>query len=168
MYSWAAVSGPEGLNPTPTSHKADVLSLYRGWFDPVCAVVESTPQDAILRNDIFDRPAARRWSVGRVTLLGDAAHPVTPDLGQGACLALEDAVVLAHCLSSMANLQGALRPYDKERLGRAAFLARHSRWMGRLGQLRQPWLCRMRNALVRLTPVEASLLWLSWQFRFEP
>jgi 2-polyprenyl-6-methoxyphenol hydroxylase-like FAD-dependent oxidoreductase len=168
VYWWAAVSGPEGLAPHPTAHRADVLSLYRDWFAPVCAVVEATPPDAILRNDIFDRPAARRWSVGRVTLLGDAAHPVTPDLGQGACLALEDAVVLARCLSSTANVPAALRAYDRARLGRAAFLARHSRWMGRLGQLRHPWLCRMRNALVRFTPVEASLLWLSWQFRFVP
>jgi len=168
VYWWAAVSGPEGEDPPLPSYKREVLGRYRGWFHPVEAVVESTPDGTVLRNDIFDRPPARRWSAGRVTLLGDAAHPVTPDLGQGACLALEDAVVLARCLSAAPDVPAALRAYDAARVGRAAFLARQSRWMVRLGQLRHRGLCRLRNALVRLTPVEASLLWLSWQFRFTP
>jgi 2-polyprenyl-6-methoxyphenol hydroxylase-like FAD-dependent oxidoreductase len=168
VYWWAAVSGPAGLNPPPAAHKREVLTRYDGWFAMVRTLVEATPDTSILRNDIFDRPPARHWSVGRVTLLGDAAHPVTPDLGQGACQAIEDAVVLGRCLAAEADPAAALRAYEAARLRRAAFLARHSRWMGRLGQLRLPALCRVRNALVRFTPLRASLLWLSWQFHFEP
>jgi 2-polyprenyl-6-methoxyphenol hydroxylase-like FAD-dependent oxidoreductase len=167
IYWWAAVSVPEGLNPSPHTYKPDLLVRYRNWFEPITAVIDATPEGAILRNDVYDRPPTRRCSLGRVTLLGDAAHPITPDLGQGACLAIEDAVVLARCLACEKDTAGALRAYDAARIGRARFLTRHSHWMGRLGQLRHPWLCRSRNALVRATPTEASLLWLSWHFRFE-
>jgi 2-polyprenyl-6-methoxyphenol hydroxylase-like FAD-dependent oxidoreductase len=168
VYWWAAVSGPAGLHSPPATYKQEVLSRYEGWFAKVRTLVEATPETSILRNDIFDRPPARHWSAGRVTLLGDAAHPVTPDLGQGACLAMEDAVVLGRYLAAMPDPATALRAYEAARLRRAAFLARHSRWMGRLGQLRRPWLCRLRNALVPLTPLKVSLTWLSWQFHFEP
>jgi 2-polyprenyl-6-methoxyphenol hydroxylase-like FAD-dependent oxidoreductase len=173
IYWWAAVSVSEHrASPQQASgqerYKEELLDRYRGWFAPIERVIAETPDGTILRNAVHDRPPARRWSVGRVTLLGDAAHPVTPDLGQGACLAIEDAAVLARCLADGPDVQAALQRYEARRLGRAAFLARHSRWMGELGQLRQPLLCRLRNALVQWTPAWAALLWLSWQFAFEP
>lgn len=63
------------------------------------ALISATEEAAILRTDIYDRdPVKKRWGAGRVTLLGDAAHPMTPDLGQGACQAIEDAVALVGCL----------------------------------------------------------------------
>ncbi len=168
VYWWAALNGRPGLDPSPEKHKSDLLSRFRGWFDPIAALIEATADGTILRNDIFDRPPAPRWSVGRVTLLGDAAHPVTPDLGQGACLAIEDAVVLGHCLAADADVALALRAYERQRLSRARFLTRNSRWMGHLGQIGNEGLARVRNGLVRLAPPWASLLWLSWQFGFDP
>ena len=66
-------------------------------------LVEAAEEGTILRTDIYDRePLGERWGIGRVTLLGDAAHPMTPNLGQGACQAIEDAVVLALCLGERA------------------------------------------------------------------
>jgi 2-polyprenyl-6-methoxyphenol hydroxylase-like FAD-dependent oxidoreductase len=164
MYWWAALTAPAGLDPPPADHKAELLRRYRGWFAPIEQVIADTPDDAILRHDVFDRPTTRGWSRGRVTLLGDAAHPVTPDLGQGACLALEDAVVLAGCLRAEPDVATALETYERRRVPRARFIERHSRMMGRLGQLSGPEACRVRNALVRWTPDWAALHWLAWQF----
>ena len=79
--------------------KGALLGLLRGWSGPVPALIEATEEPAILRTDIYDRdPPRKRWGEGRLTLLGDAAHPMTPDLGQGACQAIEDALELARCL----------------------------------------------------------------------
>jgi 2-polyprenyl-6-methoxyphenol hydroxylase-like FAD-dependent oxidoreductase len=168
IYWWAAVTVPEGLDPPAESYKNELLDRYKGWFAPIERVIAETPDGTILRNDIYDRPAARGWSSGRVTLLGDAAHPVTPDLGQGACLAMEDAVVLARCLRENGDVPAALKRYEAQRLRRARFIRSHSRMMGTLGQLDRRWLCGLRNGLVRWTPSWAALLWLSWQFQFEP
>ena len=83
--------------------KATLSHLFSGWHRPVVDLVEAAEEGTILRTDIYDRePLGERWGIGRVTLLGDAAHPMTPNLGQGACQAIEDAVVLALCLGERA------------------------------------------------------------------
>ncbi len=67
----------------PSERKQELLKLFQGWYPAIPALIQAAPQDAILRNDIYDRPPLIAWSQGRVTLLGDAAHPMTPNLGQG-------------------------------------------------------------------------------------
>jgi 2-polyprenyl-6-methoxyphenol hydroxylase-like FAD-dependent oxidoreductase len=98
--SWfATLNTPEGMGDKERGRKQELLELFRTCHDPVPAVIKATDETAILRNDIYDRPALHHWSRGRVTLLGDAAHPMTPNMGQGACQAIEDAVALAMCLT---------------------------------------------------------------------
>lgn len=84
--------------PTPET-KQQVLAIVCGWSQPIETIVQATPAEAIVRTDIADRPPLRRWSNGRITLLGDVAHPTTPDLGQGGCQALEAADALADALA---------------------------------------------------------------------
>ena len=88
-----------------------------------------------MRNDIVDRPARRVWGAGRVTLLGDAIHATTPNLGQGACQALEDAVVLADSLRRRAPAEAALRDYEVRRHHRSNFVIGQSRRIGTMLQL---------------------------------
>src|SRR2546421_8291724 len=77
----------------------------RDWSSDVCSsdligrLIEATDEEAILRNDLFDRRPVRHWGSGRVTLLGDAAHPPTPNLGQGACQRSEERRVGKECRS---------------------------------------------------------------------
>ena len=87
-----------------------------------------------------------------MTLLGDAAHPMTPNLGQGACQAIEDAIVLADCLASTVSAVDALRRYEAARRPRTAAVVRASRTIGRIGQLQSPAACRLRDWLLRLMP----------------
>ena len=131
------------------NEKAHLLRLFRGWHEPIEALIEGTERLMILRNDIYDRPPLERWGEGRVTLLGDAAHPMTPNLGQGACQALEDAVVLARCLKEAADPAAALRRYESERMPRANMVVTQSRRVGWLGQLQRPGAVRLRNVLMR-------------------
>jgi 2-polyprenyl-6-methoxyphenol hydroxylase-like FAD-dependent oxidoreductase len=135
------------------SEKARLRELFDGWHAPVEALIEATDQSAILRNDIYDRPALEHWSVGRVTLLGDAAHPMTPNLGQGACQALEDAVALAQCVAETSDVFDALRSYESRRVPRANALVERSRQVGRIGQVENRAAVWVRNALLRcVTP----------------
>ena len=87
-------ASPRARGSAP-GRKRGLLDLFRGWHAPIEALIEATDESVILRNDVYDRPPLPHWSVGRATLLGDSAHPMTPDMGQGACQAIEDAVILA-------------------------------------------------------------------------
>jgi 2-polyprenyl-6-methoxyphenol hydroxylase-like FAD-dependent oxidoreductase len=149
VYWYATESVREGQGDPPEGRKQGLLKLFRGWHEPVEDLVEATDESAILRNDVYDRPALHHWSVGRATLLGDAAHPMTPDMGQGACQAIEDAVVLADCLSRGSEVPEALRAYETRRIPRTRRVVHESRQAGTIAQWSNPLACRFREALLR-------------------
>jgi 2-polyprenyl-6-methoxyphenol hydroxylase-like FAD-dependent oxidoreductase len=123
--------GPPGSAAGP---KEMLPRLLGSWHRTVGELIEATVEDAILRTDIYDRePLDEHWGEGRVTLLGDAAHPMTPNLGQGAGQAMEDAVVLARCLREGGATADSLRRYGRLRCDRAAMVVRRSRRVGMVG-----------------------------------
>jgi 2-polyprenyl-6-methoxyphenol hydroxylase-like FAD-dependent oxidoreductase len=140
-----AAAGERG----PDGERAELLRTFGTWHDPIPALLAAVREEDILRNDIYDRPVLRHWGRGRVTLLGDAAHPMTPNLGQGACQALEDAVVLARHLADGRDTEPALRAYEAERAPRANAFVIRSRRAGAVGQWSHPLAVRLRTFLVR-------------------
>lgn len=132
-------------NAAQGERRLQAAEVVGGWTASIRAIVEGTPDDAIIRNDITDRPPLRQWGVGRVTLLGDAAHATTPNLGQGACQAIEDAVVLAVCLRGKNSVDSALREYERLRIPRTSAIVRDSWQGGRMLQLDRPALEAVRN-----------------------
>ena len=155
VYWFAAANAPEGAGSTD-GERAELLRLFRGWHAPIEALIERTPDGGILRNDIYDRRPLTRWGAGRITLLGDAAHPMTPNLGQGACQAIEDAVVLARCLTRTLDPVAALQEYEALRRPRTDAIVRASRRFGRIAQMSSSLSVGVRNALVRLVPLRAQ------------
>ena len=154
VYCFATRNAPAGGDRagTPPSRKAELLRLFGGWADPVPGLLAAADPAAILRNDIEELPPLPRWGAGRVTLLGDAAHAMTPNLGQGACVAIEDAVVLAECLRGATDVPGALRRYEALRRPRAARIARQARQLGWVGQWEHPLACAIRDRAIGLVP----------------
>lgn len=144
LYWFLTKNAPPGTRRT----KAELLSLCRDWAAPIPEIIAGTAEDAILQNDIVDRRPLPWWGLGGVTLLGDAAHASTPDLGQGACQALEDAVVLAHCLGGALPVEAALRQYERTRIRRTARIIRDSRHAGKVLQLDSARLEALRNWFV--------------------
>lgn len=117
------------------------------WGDAALSVLQ-TPE-SWLKWALFERPPLRRWGQGRMTLLGDAAHPMLPFLAQGAAMAIEDAMVLADCLGQQPdNVAEALRNYEALRHGRTARVQRAARFTGDMYQLDGP-LAVARNVLLR-------------------
>jgi 2-polyprenyl-6-methoxyphenol hydroxylase-like FAD-dependent oxidoreductase len=168
FYWFATRNAPEGeAEKSAAGRKREVLDLLRGWYEPARTAVEATEESRILRNDIYDRDPLERWGAGRVTLLGDAAHPMTPNLGQGACQAIEDAVVLARCLGDGGEVVSSLRLYEARRIPRTADVVRRSRRVGRILQLENPLLCRLRDAVARRTSARAQLRQLETVARYE-
>ncbi len=152
MYWFATRNAPEGDDDGPAGSRQTLLEMFSGWHEPVEELIEATSESDIRRDDVYDREPVRLWGEGRVTLLGDAAHPMTPNLGQGACQAIEDAVVIADCLREKTRVAAALRIYEARRAVRTSAIVRLSRRMGRVGQLEHPLLCRLRNTAVKRMP----------------
>lgn len=164
-------TGPQGSRRTETpavdgardSWQADALAALRerfaGWHDPIPALLDATRPDAVLRHDVHELATPLpTFTAGRVALLGDAAHAMTTNLGQGACQALEDAVVLAAALAAEPSVEAALTHYDAERRPRSTGVARAARQAGRMGhQLTHPLAVGLRNTAVRLTPAPLML-----------
>ena len=100
---------------------SDVLGAFQGWHEQVLSIIQAA--DETYKWALFDRCPLARWSVGRVTLLGDACHPMLPFMGQGAAQAIEDAATLKSCLLKFPNdVFAALTLYERLRLPRASRL----------------------------------------------
>ena len=107
--------------------KAEVLKFFGDWTDPVNELIDATEDSEILTHNLYDRDPVLKWGEGRVTILGDAAHPMTPFMGQGGCQSLEDAIALAHCMKVNPNMVKALRDYEKLRQERTSDFVFQSR-----------------------------------------
>ena len=151
VYWFAVADAPRGQRDG--AHVGAALAKqFDGWHAPIEEIISTTPDDRIMRTDIFDRVPIDRWSDGRVVLLGDAAHPMTPNLGMGGCQAIEDAVVLAHQLVGQPDIAAALAAYQSARLRRANDFVTRSYRVGQVAQLRAAPLRWMRNAALRAIP----------------
>jgi len=152
VYWYALVNAPEGGEDASVGRKRTILDRFKGWHKPIEAVLEATEESAILRTDIYDRPPVGCWGTGPVTLLGDAAHLTTPNMGQGACQAIEDAVVLGTCLAEGRDVIASLRAYEARRMPRTARITTMSQRIGEIGQWENPIACSLRNAFLKLIP----------------
>lgn len=151
-FWYATENAREGDIGERASWKERLRRIFGAWTSPVGEVIDATCEEAIFCHDLYDRVPVPQWGKGRVTLLGDAAHPTTPFLGQGACMALEDGLVLAQCLQENRDVAAALRHYKCQRVMRTAWVTWESRRIGWIGQLERPVAVRFRTAALRWTP----------------
>lgn len=143
-YWFATLSAPAGT--VFADEARAVAEHFSGWVHPVEELIAATDPDSLMRHDIhaLARPL-RSFVKADTALLGDAAHAMTPDMGQGACQALEDAATLA-------ATDFDLDAYDRARLRRANAVALRSKSVGLMGQWSSPAAVQLRNTMMRLTP----------------
>lgn len=166
-YWFASLALPAG-RATELPAREFLAERFGDWRQPVPAVLAATSDQQILVTDIYDRRPLRRWGCGPVVLVGDAAHPSTPNLGQGTCQALEDAAVLGHHLRRYGHGDQALRAYESARRSRANGLTRQARMFGQIGQWRHPVACWLREQMIRRFPREPRLRQLARTFATRP
>ncbi len=150
VYCFAVANAREG---DPGQGLAGLRRRFSGWHRPIPALLDAAAQDALLHDDLYELPPLRAYTAGKVVLAGDAAHAMTPNLGQGACQALEDAVVLATCLDG----PGGLAAYDRARRRRTQMITLRSHRIGVAAQWESPVAVRIRNTAVRLLPRSSFL-----------
>ncbi|WP_188316540.1 FAD-dependent oxidoreductase [Solihabitans fulvus] len=136
--------GPPG-RAALRERKSLLLRELAAFAGPVLAAIEATAEGDIDAQDVYDLPPLNRWSTGRITLLGDAAHAMTTNLSQGACQGIEDADVLSECLARVPDIPEALAEYQRRRLARITPLARRSRRVAGIGGLSGPLSTGVRD-----------------------
>ncbi|MFG2985964.1 FAD-dependent monooxygenase [Streptomyces sp. NPDC048258] len=165
LYLYATAVVPAGTRSADP--RAELRHRFGSWHDPIPALLDRVrrldPAD-VLQNDLYDLavplPSLHR---GRIAWLGDAAHAMAPNLGQGGCQAIEDAVVLAHLLpagdsgDSTDSVPAALAAYTAARRDRTDAVRVRARRVGRLGALRNPLAAAARDLAVRATPARLAL-----------
>jgi 2-polyprenyl-6-methoxyphenol hydroxylase-like FAD-dependent oxidoreductase len=151
----------------PVARHRWLCERLASWHPAVPALVGATPAAAVHVVETAQLDPLPRFAAGRAVLLGDAAHAMTPDLGQGACQAFEDAVSLGAALDASPDVAAALAHYDAVRRPRTAALARQARSTNRLLIASGPG-ARLRDAALRLVPDALATRALARQLRFAP
>ncbi len=162
VFWYAAV--PTAGRHVPPAKVSDLAKLFARWHEPIPAILRATEDDDVVRSPMRDRAPTLPWGSGRVTLMGDAAHSMTPDIGQGACQAMESAVVLASRLRGASDLPRALRSYERDRFGRTADINRMSWLVAHSSSVAEPTLCSLRDAAMRIGLRAAVMSQLDWLF----
>jgi 2-polyprenyl-6-methoxyphenol hydroxylase-like FAD-dependent oxidoreductase len=150
-YWFATERAAEG-RISPRGELTYLTARFSSWADPIPAVLAATDPNDVLRNDLYDREPARQWSRGPVVVVGDAAHPMRPHLGQGGCQGLEDAAVLARFVDGADNLAAAFARFAAFRRPRARAVVRESKVIGQLVNLRPALLSGLVGRATVLVP----------------
>jgi 2-polyprenyl-6-methoxyphenol hydroxylase-like FAD-dependent oxidoreductase len=154
-FTWYATANtnPDHVD-SPEGRRQELLRMFAGWHEPVERLIAGTEECAVLKNGAYDLAPLKRWGRGRVMLLGDAAHPCTPNLGLGGCMALEDALVLAKSFAREATPEIALRRYESLRRERTRHVQQRSLLMGHIGQWESRLFTGGRQMATSLLPAK--------------
>lgn len=150
MYWYAATVAPEAQPDAAIERKPELEQMFQDWVPSIPELIAATDEVDILTTDLFDRPPTNFWSQQNVTLLGDAAHPMLPTMGQGACTALEDAWVVTQCLQTHSDPVTAFHHYESLRFPRAKAIVQQSLRSARMGKLTHPVAVALRNTVMKL------------------
>ncbi len=160
IYWYACVNAPKDSLTYRQYTVKDLLSVFGGYHSPIPELLRNTKDEDLIWNDIVDIKPLARFAFGNILLIGDAAHATTPNMGQGACQALEDVAVLSHELRQTGTVAQAFVRFEQRRLKRTKYITDTSWRIGRAGQLSNPLLIGLRNAAMRAMPAswaQASL-----------
>lgn len=128
FYFFFDVPLPKGTSADPDNYKTELKEHFQNWAKPVQTLIDRLDPDSVARLEIHDVGPIDRFVKGRVALLGDSAHTTCPDMGQGGCQAMEDALVLTNYLiSTNLGVEYALKRYEIERTERANAIVRKAR-----------------------------------------
>lgn len=156
VYWFACLNAKENDPKMKAWQREDLHHHFHHYHPPVAAIIKSTPPERIIWNDIIDIRPLKKFAFGNIVLMGDAAHATTPNMGQGACMAVEDAAVLAACMAESPSIPQAFALFERKRITRTTSVVRKSWNIGKLAQLENKLLIALRNTALKLTPASVT------------
>lgn len=152
IYWYACVNGPAN-NPTfKNTTVQDLQQRYSTYHSPVLEILHATKDQDLIWSDIVDIKPLDHLAYHNILLIGDAGHATTPNMGQGACQAIEDVAVLVDELKKDKTTIDAFRSFEKRRLARTRYITETSRQIGNVAQWENPIMITVRNSIARILP----------------
>jgi 2-polyprenyl-6-methoxyphenol hydroxylase-like FAD-dependent oxidoreductase len=152
VYWFACVNAPAQDPNKKAWRVADLQNCFAAHHAPIPTILAATRDTDLLWNDILDLAPLDHFAYGRCVLIGDAAHATTPNMGQGACQAIEDAYVLAGVLSQQPDPVLAFQAFESRRLPRTRWIVENSWRFGKVAQWENGLACALRDFAVRMVP----------------
>ncbi|WP_286863211.1 MULTISPECIES: FAD-dependent monooxygenase [Sphingobacterium] len=150
---WYACINSQQQNPALKNWTpSDLLNNFKDYHDPIPTILSETQATELIWNDIIDIAPLQQLAFDNILLLGDAGHATTPNLGQGACQAIEDVAVLLDELKTAATIQQAFARFEARRLDRVNYISNTSWQIGKIAQWENPFLIGMRNFIMKIMP----------------
>lgn len=149
---WYAVVNESLIN----QHDDNLHDLFTDFNNDVLDIIKNTSEDTVIKNRIIDLKPIHKWYNKTVCLLGDAAHATTPNLGQGACQAIEDAYMLAELYQEDKPIETVFKEYQKRRIKKAHSIVNSSWRIGEIAHLENSFAIYLRNLLMRCIPTSAN------------
>lgn len=157
IYWYACTNAPEDTDVYPNYTIEQLRQHFAGYHNPIEEILARTTNEQLIYGTIADLPPQPRFAFGNILLIGDAAHATTPNMGQGACQAIEDAVVLADELAKNTTVTTAYANFENRRCNRTKYIVEQSRKIGQVAQWQNPVLGFIRDTLVKSLPKSARM-----------
>jgi 2-polyprenyl-6-methoxyphenol hydroxylase-like FAD-dependent oxidoreductase len=151
IYWFACKNAPAKDPHLATWTIQNLKKNFQSFVHPIPSILENTPEGELIWSDIADLKPLSRFAFGRILLIGDAGHATTPNLGQGACMGMEDALVVADALMENSNVEDAFRQFEQKRITRTRFIVNTSYMLGKMAQVENNFLIALRNTALRRT-----------------
>ena len=154
---WYACNNSKPQNQVYKNYTvADLYTHFEHYHNPIPQVLKQTNDRDLIWNDIIDIAPIKHFAYGNILLIGDAAHATTPNMGQGACQAIEDVAVLIDELTRTPYVDIAFKNFERRRLARTKYITDNSKRIGEIAQLDQSLLITGRNIIMRLLPQQLA------------
>jgi 2-polyprenyl-6-methoxyphenol hydroxylase-like FAD-dependent oxidoreductase len=152
LYWFACINAPQNDERMKRFTVEDLLANFSTYHDPIPEILKKTTNGELIWNDIADLRPLSQYAFGNILLIGDAAHATTPNMGQGACQAIEDAVILADEIQKAHSIPEAFRAFEKRRMEKTHYIINQSRMIGKMAHMQNPYFGALRNMLMRSMP----------------
>jgi 2-polyprenyl-6-methoxyphenol hydroxylase-like FAD-dependent oxidoreductase len=152
LYWFACINANQNDEKFKAFTIADLQNHFKNFHHPIPEILQKTSDEALIHNDIIDLKPINNYAFKNMVLIGDAAHATTPNMGQGACQAIEDAIILAAEINRTPDIQTAFLNFEKRRIKRTHEITKKSWNIGKIAQLENPFLVSLRNSVFRLLP----------------
>jgi 2-polyprenyl-6-methoxyphenol hydroxylase-like FAD-dependent oxidoreductase len=166
QYYWYALANYKE-NYQEEFKNINLEEFYSKFHPTIRKILKSTPKENQITNEIFDLKPISNWYKKNICLLGDSAHATTPNLGQGACQAIESSLVIANCLAKHKSPEIAFKAFQELRISNAHKVVKKSWMIGKIAHLSNPVLIGIRNKMFQLAPSSMNRKQLNQMFQIQ-
>lgn len=144
------------LTNKSSANENNLLEIFKDFHSDILKIISATPTEQIIRSEILDLKPIKKWQAENICLIGDSAHATTPNLGQGACQAIEDAYVIGQLLDKGIPIEDTFLPYEIIRKKKAHTIVNTSWTLGKLAHIENSFGIKIRNLIMKNMPKSAN------------